>query len=155
MLEILTPCAALRTRFRTGLMHGDVADRDLVFKLFEEEKPDIVVNFAAGAMWIDRSRIRVFLRTNVIGTQVLLDAAREYGVRRFHQVIHRRSVWRSAAGSTGSVVYGRNAFEHIQSYSASKAGGPAGAGLWTHVWECRSRFRAVRTTTVRINSRKN
>ena len=68
-------------------VHGDVADRDLVFKLFEEEKPDIVVNFAAESH-VDRSieDPGVFLRTNVIGTQVLLDAAREYGVRRFHQV---------------------------------------------------------------------
>jgi len=66
---------------------GDIADRDLVYSLFERERPDIVVNFAAESH-VDRSieDPGIFLRTNVIGTAVLLDACRKYGIRRFHQV---------------------------------------------------------------------
>ncbi len=66
---------------------GDVTDRELVFGLFAEERPDIVVNFAAESH-VDRSieDPGVFLRTNILGTQVLMDASREYGVSRFHQV---------------------------------------------------------------------
>lgn len=66
---------------------GDIADRDDVFPLFEEEHFDIVVNFAAESH-VDRSveDPGIFLRTNVMGTQVLLDACRKYGVSRFHQV---------------------------------------------------------------------
>ncbi len=66
---------------------GDVADRETVFALFEEKKFDIVVNFAAESH-VDRSieDPGVFLRTNILGTQVLMDAARAFGVSRFHQV---------------------------------------------------------------------
>jgi dTDP-glucose 4,6-dehydratase len=66
---------------------GDIADRDSVFKLFDDERFDIVVNFAAESH-VDRSIVDpgVFMRTNVIGTQVLMDASRTYGVKRFHQV---------------------------------------------------------------------
>lgn len=66
---------------------GDIADRALVYKLFEDEKPDIIVNFAAESH-VDRSieNPEVFLQTNVIGTSVLLDACRKYGIRRYHQV---------------------------------------------------------------------
>ena len=65
----------------------DICDREAVFQLFEEEKPDIVVNFAAESH-VDRSieDPEVFLRTNILGTQVLMDACRHYGTRRFHQV---------------------------------------------------------------------
>lgn len=72
-------------RFR--FVKGDIADRELVYKLFEEEKPDIVVNFAAESH-VDRSieDPEIFLRTNIIGTSVLMDAARKYGVVRYHQV---------------------------------------------------------------------
>ena len=72
-------------RFR--FVKGDIADRELVYKLFEEEKPDIVVNFAAESH-VDRSieNPEIFLRTNIIGTSVLMDAAKKYGVVRYHQV---------------------------------------------------------------------
>ena len=65
----------------------DIADRDAVYQIFEEEKPDIVVNFAAESH-VDRSITdpEVFLRTNVIGTGVMLDACRKYGITRYHQV---------------------------------------------------------------------
>ena len=65
----------------------DIADRDGIYKIFEEEKPDIVVNFAAETH-VDRSITdpEVFLRTNIIGTSVMLDACRKYGITRYHQV---------------------------------------------------------------------
>ena len=65
----------------------DITDREGVFKLFEKEKPSVVVNFAAESH-VDRS-IKdpgVFLNTNIIGTQVLMDACRQFGIDRFHQV---------------------------------------------------------------------
>lgn len=66
---------------------GDIADRDFVYKIFETEKPDIVVNFAAESH-VDRSILEpeLFLRTNIIGTGVLMDACRKYGIKRYHQV---------------------------------------------------------------------
>ena len=66
---------------------GDIADRDFVYHLFEEEHPDIVVNFAAESH-VDRSieNPEIFLKTNIMGTQVLMDACRKYGIQRYHQV---------------------------------------------------------------------
>lgn len=66
---------------------GDIADKECVEKLFEEEHPDIVVNFAAESH-VDRSieDPGIFLKTNIIGTQVLMDACRKYGIKRYHQV---------------------------------------------------------------------
>ena len=66
---------------------GDIADKEFVEKLFEEEKPDIVVNFAAESH-VDRSieDPGIFLKTNILGTQVLMDACRKYGIKRYHQV---------------------------------------------------------------------
>ena len=65
----------------------DIADRDFVYSLFEAEKPDVVVNFAAESH-VDRSILEpeLFLKTNVIGTGVLMDACRKYGIKRYHQV---------------------------------------------------------------------
>ena len=65
----------------------DICDRDGMFLLFEEEQPDIVVNFAAESH-VDRSieNPSVFLETNILGTAVLLDACRKYGIKRYHQV---------------------------------------------------------------------
>ena len=66
---------------------GDIADREAVDQLFREEQPDIIVNFAAESH-VDRSieNPEIFLRTNVLGTQVLMDACRKYGIKRYHQV---------------------------------------------------------------------
>ena len=83
-LENLTE-ALKNPRFR--FVKGDISDREAVNALFEEEKPDIVVNFAAESH-VDRSitQPELFLRTNIMGTQVLMDACRKYGVQRYHQV---------------------------------------------------------------------
>lgn len=65
----------------------NITDRQAIYDLFEEEQPDIVVNFAAESH-VDRSieNPQVFLDTNIIGTSVLLDASRKYGIKRYHQV---------------------------------------------------------------------
>jgi dTDP-glucose 4,6-dehydratase len=65
----------------------DICDRDGVYGLFEEERPDLVINFAAESH-VDRSieDPSIFLQTNIIGTSVLMDACRKYGKIRFHQV---------------------------------------------------------------------
>ena len=66
---------------------GDIADREFIFDLFKKEKFDIVVNFAAESH-VDRSveDPGIFVKTNIVGTQVLLDASKEFGVERYHQV---------------------------------------------------------------------
>lgn len=66
---------------------ADIADRKAVYEIFEKEKPDIIVNFAAESH-VDRSidNPGIFLQTNVIGTGVLMDACRKYGITRYHQV---------------------------------------------------------------------
>lgn len=68
-------------------VRGDIADKEAIDKLFCEEKFDIVVNFAAESH-VDRSieAPEVFLITNILGTQTLMDSARKYGIKRFHQV---------------------------------------------------------------------
>lgn len=65
----------------------DICDRDSVYGLFEKEKPDVVINFAAESH-VDRSieNLEIFLQTNIIGTSVLMDACRKYGIQRYHQV---------------------------------------------------------------------
>ena len=66
---------------------ADIADRDAVFAIFEKYSPDVVVNFAAESH-VDRSieDPGIFLKTNIMGTQVLMDACRKYGIKRYHQV---------------------------------------------------------------------
>nr|WP_218142088.1 dTDP-glucose 4,6-dehydratase [Halanaerobium salsuginis] len=83
-LETLEPVME-NDNFR--FVKGDIRDREFVFDLFEEENFDMVVNFAAESH-VDRSieDPGVFLETNIMGTQVLMDACREYGIERFHQV---------------------------------------------------------------------
>ena len=68
-------------------IHGDIADQEFIFKLFEDKKFDIVINFAAESH-VDNSILnpQIFTITNILGTQVLLDACRKYNIKRFHQV---------------------------------------------------------------------
>ena len=83
-LDTLSPVMD-HPRFR--FVRGDICDRAAVNALFEEERPDVVVNFAAESH-VDRSieDPEVFLRTNILGTASLMDACRTYGISRFHQV---------------------------------------------------------------------
>lgn len=92
-LDLLTYAGNLETlekalqNDKCTFFKGDIADREFIFKLFKEQNFDIVVNFAAESH-VDRSIIDpyIFLKTNIIGTQVLMDACREYGIKRYHQV---------------------------------------------------------------------
>jgi dTDP-glucose 4,6-dehydratase len=79
--------AGLDTNPRYWFKYGDVADRPKVLKLVAEGKFDAIVNFAAESH-VDRSisDATPFLRTNIVGTQCLLDAARAAGVPRYVQV---------------------------------------------------------------------
>ena len=68
-------------------IRADISDRKAIYKIFADEKPDVVINFAAESH-VDRSieDPELFLRTNIIGTSVLLDACKKFGIKRFHQV---------------------------------------------------------------------
>ena len=66
---------------------ADISDRNSIYEIFEKEHPNIVVNFAAESH-VDRSidNPDIFLKTNILGTGVLMDACRKYGIDRYHQV---------------------------------------------------------------------
>ena len=83
-LETLQP---LRNRPNFRFIKEDICNREKIDELFEKEKFDVVINFAAETH-VDRSVLHpeVFLNTNIMGVQVLLDASLKYGVSRFHQV---------------------------------------------------------------------
>jgi len=93
ILDLLTYAGNLETlkpvedKPNYKFVKGDIADREFIMDLFEKEKFDIVVNFAAESH-VDRSieDPSIFVKTNVEGTVVLLDAAKKYGVKRYHQV---------------------------------------------------------------------
>ena len=83
-LETLKP---VENKPNYKFVHGDIADRPFIMDLFEKEQFDVVVNFAAESH-VDRSITNpgIFVQTNVLGTQTLLDASRQFGVKRYHQV---------------------------------------------------------------------
>ncbi len=102
---------------------GDIADRKAVYSLFEEEKPDFVVNFAAESH-VDRSVLdpETFLRTNLMGTQVLMDACRMFGIERYHQV-STDEVYGDLPLDRPDLFFTEKTPIHTSSpYSASKAG---------------------------------
>ncbi len=101
---------------------GDITDRKLIFELFESEKFDIVVNFAAESH-VDRSieNPEVFLRTNILGTQVLMDASLKYNVKRYHQ-ISTDEVYGDLPLDKPELMFTESTPVHTSSpYSASKA----------------------------------
>ena len=119
-LETLAPVMD-DPRFR--FVRADIADAEAVDRLFEEEKPDIVVNFAAESH-VDRSITDpcIFVRTNVMGTQVLMESCRKYGVRRFHQV-STDEVYGDLPLDRPDLFFTEETPLHTSSpYSASKAG---------------------------------
>ncbi len=105
---------------RYAFVKGDIADRDAVFGAMGEHQPSVIINFAADTH-VDRSLMEpgTFIMTDVYGTYVLLEAAREFKVERYHQV--------STDEVYGQVLAGRSGEDdklHTRSpYSASKAGG--------------------------------
>ncbi len=101
---------------------ADIADRTAVYEIFEKEKPDIIVNFAAESH-VDRSidNPGIFLQTNVIGTGVLMDACRKYGITRYHQV-STDEVYGDLPLSRPDLFFTETTPLHTSSpYSASKA----------------------------------
>ena len=103
-------------------IRGDIANREAMYALFEAENPDVVVNFAAESH-VDRSieNPGVFLETNVMGTQVLLDACRKYGIQRFHQV-STDEVYGDLPLERPDLFFTEQTHLHASSpYSASKA----------------------------------
>lgn len=128
-LDLLTYAGNLQTlegamqnpRFK--FVKGDIADRDFVFDLFRKEKPDVVVNFAAESH-VDRSieNPGIFLQTNILGTGVLMDASRETGVRRYHQ-ISTDEVYGDLPFDRPELMFTEETPLHTSSpYSSSKAG---------------------------------
>ncbi len=83
----LETCKPVEGKPNYKFVKGDIADRQFIFDLFEKEKFDVVVNFAAESH-VDRSitNPEIFVKTNVLGTTTLMDAAKEFGVKRYHQV---------------------------------------------------------------------
>ena len=108
-------------RFR--FVKASISDRPAVEKLFEEEKPEVVINFAAESH-VDRSihNPGLFVETNVMGTQILLDASRKYGVQRYHQV-STDEVYGDLPLDRPDLFFTEKTPIHASSpYSASKAG---------------------------------
>lgn len=83
----LSTLAPIMNNSNFRFVKEDICNREAVYDLFEQEHPDIVVNFAAESH-VDRSieNPEIFLQTNIIGTSVLMDACRKYGITRYHQV---------------------------------------------------------------------
>ncbi|WP_075579880.1 dTDP-glucose 4,6-dehydratase [Acidaminococcus massiliensis] len=101
----------------------DICDREGVYKLFEEEHPDMVVNFAAESH-VDRSieNPEIFLQTNIIGTSVLMNACRKYGIQRYHQV-STDEVYGDLPLDRPNLFFTETTPIHTSSpYSSSKAG---------------------------------
>lgn len=128
-LDLLTYAGNLQTldaalqnpKFK--FVKGDIADRAFVFDLFRKEKPEVVVNFAAESH-VDRSieNPEIFLTTNILGTSVLMDASREFGVQRYHQ-ISTDEVYGDLPLDRPDLMFTEETPLHTSSpYSSSKAG---------------------------------
>lgn len=103
-------------------VHANICDREAIYKLFEEERFDYVINFAAESH-VDRSisNPTIFLETNIIGTSVLMDACRKYGIKRYHQV-STDEVYGDLPIDRSDLFFTENTPLHTSSpYSASKA----------------------------------
>lgn len=104
-------------------VHENICNREAVFKLFEEEHFDYVINFAAESH-VDRSieNQEIFLKTNILGTQVLMDACRKYGIKIYHQV-STDEVYGDIPLDRPDLYFTEETPIHTSSpYSASKAG---------------------------------
>lgn len=83
----LSTLTSVMTNPNFRFVKADICDRKAINQLFEEEKPDMIVNFAAESH-VDRSinNPGIFIETNILGTDVLMDACLKYGIKRYHQV---------------------------------------------------------------------
>ena len=101
---------------------GDITDRPFINQLFDDEKFDIVINFAAESH-VDRSieNPEIFLKTNILGTQVLMDASLKTDVKRYHQV-STDEVYGDLPLDRTDLFFTEDTHIHTSSpYSASKA----------------------------------
>ena len=113
---------ALKDKANFKFVHENICNREAVFKLFKEENFDYVINFAAETH-VDNSikDPEIFLKSNVLGTQVLMDACREYGIKRFHQV-STDEVYGDLPLDRPDLLFAESTPLHASSpYSASKA----------------------------------
>ena len=104
-------------------IRSDICDREMIYSVFENEKPDVIINFAAESH-VDRSidDPSVFLQTNIMGTSVLMDACRKYGIKRFHQV-STDEVYGDLPLDRPDLLFTEKSPLHTNSpYSSSKAG---------------------------------
>lgn len=101
---------------------ADIADKDAVYDIFLREKPDVVVNFAAETH-VDRSvnHYDLFLKTNVIGTQVLLDACLKHNVKHFHQISTDEVYGDMPVEKTDLLFHEESPLNPSSPYAASKA----------------------------------
>jgi dTDP-glucose 4,6-dehydratase len=105
---------------RHQFLHGDIADPEIVAQALADDC-EAIINFAAESH-VDRSiaDCAEFLRTNIVGTQVLLDAARKHGVRRFVQVSTDEVM--GSLPATGTTYFTEQSpFAPNSPYAASKA----------------------------------
>lgn len=113
---------SLKSNSKFSFIKGDICDRELIYALFEKESFDVVVNFAAESH-VDRSitNPELFLKTNILGTQVLLDACQKFQVPRFHQV-STDEVYGDLPLDQPELFFNEDTPIHTSSpYSASKA----------------------------------
>ena len=118
-METLAP---IMDRCNFKFVHENICNREAVYKLFEDEKFDYVINFAAESH-VDRSieNPEIFLKTNILGTQVLMDACRKYGIKRYHQV-STDEVYGDLPLNRPDLLFTEETPIHTSSpYSASKA----------------------------------
>jgi dTDP-glucose 4,6-dehydratase len=103
-------------------VHENIVNRNKVYELFAKEHFDYVINFAAESH-VDRSVTNpgIFVHTNVVGTQVLLDACRKYGIKRFHQVSTDEVYGDLPLEATDEFFHEDSIIKPSSPYSASKA----------------------------------
>ena len=106
-----------------NFIHGDITDKELIDKLFNEYHFDYVVNFAAESH-VDNSikNPSIFLTTNILGTQTLMDACRKYGIKRYHQVSTDEVYGDLPLDRPDLLFKETNPIKASSPYSASKAG---------------------------------
>ena len=116
----------------------DICDREAVYALFAEERPDVVINFAAESH-VDRSIAdpSLFLQTNIIGTSVLMDACREYGNIRFHQV-STDEVYGDLALDDPAKFTEETPYHPSSPYSSTKASSDMLVRAWTRTYGLRT-----------------
>lgn len=120
---------------RLRFFRVNITDRDAIERLFAEEHPDIVVNLAAESD-VDRSirQPEIFLETNLMGTAILLDACRKYGIRRFHQISTDEVYGELPADRPELLFTEESTLRAGNPYSASKAGADQLALAYFHTY---------------------